>query len=265
MTEEAQDQRAPTQLSIASDDQARRRRQDQVTAQIVSMFDRISARYDLLNHLLSLGIDKRWRRRAIAALEPHLPERGEVRLLDVATGTGDLAIAAQALATTGRSLRVIGIDPSEKMLGVGRAKVAAQGLADAVALRWGDSRALPFSDGEFDAVTCAYGARNFADLEDGLREMRRVLKPGGRLALLEFSTPTRTPFRQLYRWYFRRVLPRVGRLVSGDDAAYTYLPESVAAFPDGAAFCDILARCGYTNVEAEPLTLGITTLYSASA
>lgn len=262
MTQETQAQPATAQPHSAPIDEedVRQHRQDEATAQITTMFDRISPRYDLLNHLLSLGIDRRWRRKAIAALAPHLPGHRTARVLDVATGTGDLAIAALALTPK----QVIGIDPSEKMLDVGRAKVAARGLSETISLVPGDSRALPFSDGEFHAVTCAYGARNFADLEGGLREMRRVLAPGGRLALLEFSTPTRTPFRQLYRWYFRHVLPRVGRLISGDAAAYTYLPESVAAFPDGAAFCAILTACGYTDVVAEPLTLGITTLYTAS-
>ncbi|MDX9751713.1 MAG: bifunctional demethylmenaquinone methyltransferase/2-methoxy-6-polyprenyl-1,4-benzoquinol methylase UbiE [Flavobacteriales bacterium] len=222
--------------------------------QVERMFDRISPRYDLLNRLLSLGIDQRWRRRVVRRLG-----RDRVQhLLDVATGTGDLAIMA-----AGRVPRVTGADISAGMLEQGRRKVAARGLQDRITLQQADSVQLPWPDGTFDAVTVAFGVRNFAELERGIAEMRRVLRPGGMLHVLEFSKPRRTPFKQLFRFYFHRVMPFVGRLVSRDPAAYTYLPESVEAFPEGPAFVAILARCGFHEAHAHALTGGVATHYTA--
>jgi len=219
------------------------------------MFNDIAGRYDFLNHFLSLGIDKGWRRKAIKEIS----EIGPKKILDVATGTGDLAIAAMKI----NPQQIIGVDISEGMLEVGRKKIAALNLAKAIDLRTGDSENLPFANGEFDAVMCAYGVRNFENLEAGLREMSRVLRPGGKLAILEFSHPKAFPFKQLYQFYFRYILPGLGRLVSKHSRAYTYLPESVAAFPEGKVFCEKLASAGFTKAKARPLTMGVTTLYTA--
>jgi demethylmenaquinone methyltransferase/2-methoxy-6-polyprenyl-1,4-benzoquinol methylase len=225
--------------------------------QVEQMFDRISPRYDLLNRVLSLGIDQCWRRRVVRHLG-----RDKVRhLLDVATGTGDLAImAARKLPGT----HVTGIDISEGMLEHGRKKVTAAGLDGRVHLQRADSAALPFPDDHFDAITAAFGVRNFEDLAQGIREMHRVLKPGGRLFVLEFSKPTKFPMKQLFRFYFHRVMPFIGKLVSKDHAAYTYLPKSVDAFPEGQDFLDVLHRSGLRDGEARPLTGGIATLYTAT-
>lgn len=225
--------------------------------QVERMFDNISPKYDLLNRLFSLGVDQGWRRRTIRAVG----ERPVARLLDVATGTGDLAImAARRLP----GIQVTGVDISEGMLAHGRRKVAQAGLAERIELQQADSAALPFADGHFDAITAAFGVRNFEDLAQGIREMRRVLKPGGRLFVLEFSKPVKAPMKQLFRFYFHRVMPLIGRLVSRDSAAYTYLPQSVDAFPEGAAFLRVLEEAGLRDATARPLTGGIATLYSAA-
>lgn len=222
--------------------------------QVERMFDNISPRYDLLNRLLSMGIDQRWRRKVVRQLA-----RDRVQhLLDVATGTGDLAIMASK-----RVPRITGVDISDGMLEQGRRKVAAKGLAGRITLQQADSVALPFPDDHFDAVTVAFGVRNFEELERGITEMRRVLRPGGKLHVLEFSKPRRAPFKQLFRFYFHHVLPFVGRLVSRDRSAYTYLPESVEAFPEGPAFVGILTRCGFHDARADALTGGVATLYAA--
>jgi len=225
--------------------------------QVAGMFDGIAPRYDLLNHLLSLGIDKGWRRKAIRTLEAAQPKA----ILDVATGTGDLAIAASKRFP---EAQITGADISAGMLEIGRKKLAGLGLSERIAMQQADSEQLPFGNDEFDAVICAYGVRNFENLEAGLREMQRVLRPGGRLAVLEFSKPKAFPFAQFYRFYFRFILPLVGRMVSRHSKAYTYLPESVAAFPEGKDFLQILARCGFLQPKARPLTFGITTLYTAT-
>lgn len=224
--------------------------------QVEHMFDAIAPKYDLLNRLFSLGIDQGWRRKVIRLLKEEPVER----LLDVATGTADLAIMA---ARHGAAKAVIGADISEGMLRHGRVKVGDAGLAERVELIRADSAALPFADGAFDAATVAFGARNFEDLERGLREMLRVLRPGGRLIVLEFSRPKGTLMGALFRFYFHRVMPFVGRLVSRDSAAYTYLPKSVDAFPDGEAFLRILERCGAHQASARPVTGGIATIYAA--
>lgn len=222
--------------------------------QVAGMFDRIADRYDFLNHFLSLGIDKGWRKKAIRTLQPIQPRT----ILDVATGTGDLAIAALSL----QPQHITGVDISEGMMEIGRKKIAGKQLSDKITLQYGDSEQLPFDSNSFDAITCAYGVRNFEHLEKGLQEMSRVLRPGGRVAILEFSRPKKFPFKQLYHFYFRYILPGLGKSVSKDATAYTYLPQSVAAFPEGPQFCTILEACGLKNVQARPLTMGITTLYT---
>lgn len=224
--------------------------------QVAEMFNNIAGNYDLLNHVLSLGIDKTWRKKAIKVVAGVKP----TKILDVATGTGDLAIAA-ARAT---EAHVTGVDIATQMLEQGRKKIAEQGLAQRIDMQQGDSEALPFATNGFDAVMCAYGVRNFENLEAGLREMQRVMRPGGQLAILEFSSPKAFPVKQLYGFYFRYVLPTIGRLVSKHSRAYTYLPESVQAFPDGQRFCDILTKCGFTQAKARPLSLCVTTLYTAT-
>ena len=221
--------------------------------QVEQMFDNISPRYDLLNRLFSMGIDQGWRRKVVRLLGREPVEH----LLDVATGTADLAILGATKAK-----RVTGVDISEGMLGHGRTKVAKRGLEQRIVLQRADSESLPFADNTFDAVTVAFGVRNFEHLEQGMREMQRVLKPNGRLFVLEFSKPMKAPMKQLFRFYFHRVMPAVGRTVSKDSAAYTYLPKSVDAFPEGQAFLDILAKAGLREGKAEPLTGGIATLYT---
>jgi demethylmenaquinone methyltransferase/2-methoxy-6-polyprenyl-1,4-benzoquinol methylase len=219
------------------------------------MFDDISPRYDFLNHFLSFGIDHSWRKRLVRILSPRKP----VAVLDVATGTADLAIEMAALEPQ----RIAGIDISEKMLEVGRAKLAGKGLDKLITLRRGDAEKIPFSDSSFDAITVAFGVRNFEHLEQGLQEMQRVLRPGGIMLILEFSHPASFPMKQLYGFYSRFVIPAMGRLISGNARAYSYLPESVAAFPSGKNFLAILDKLGLKNTKQVPLTLGIATIYCA--
>ncbi len=224
--------------------------------QIAGMFDRVAHRYDFLNHFFSMGIDKIWRKKAIATIQPIQPKH----ILDVATGTGDFAIAA---ANALQPKSVVGVDISNGMLEKGKEKIIQKKLENTISLQYGDSENLPFTEGQFDALTCAYGVRNFENLERGLSEMNRVIRNGGRLAILEFSHPKNFPVKQLYNLYFRYIVPKVGAAVSKDNAAYKYLPESVKVFPEGKVFCEILTRCGFKNVQAKPLTFGITTLYTA--
>ena len=220
-----------------------------------SLFDSIAGRYDMLNHMLSGGIDTYWRRRAIGSLR-----KGEcTRILDVATGTADFAIAA---ARPGHR-QVVGVDLAEEMLALGRDKLARRGLTGSVSLLAAEAEYLPFAGGSFDAAIVAFGARNFEDLHQGLAEMHRVLRTGGKLVVLEFSRPRAFPFRQIYLFYFLRVIPRIGRLVSGNREAYTYLPESVMAFPEGEEFLSILTGAGFRSPRAERLTFGIATVYTA--
>lgn len=221
--------------------------------QVERMFDSISPKYDLLNRVFSLGTDQGWRRRVMKLmLQEPVNE-----VLDVATGTGDLAIMAAA-----RVPKVIGADISEGMLSHGRIKVKRAGLVAKVELVQGDAAALPFATDTFDAVTIAFGVRNFEDLDKGIAGMMRVLKPGGRLFVLEFSQP-RGLLRPFFRFYFHRVMPFIGRLISKDNAAYTYLPASVDAFPEGDVFAGILSRNGGREVRYERLSGGIATLYIA--
>lgn len=218
-----------------------------------SLFDSIAYRYDLLNHLLSGGVDLYWRRRAIELLRP----MSLSRILDVATGTGDLAIAALALEPD----KVIGIDIAEEMLKFGRAKLKKRGLEQKITLRTGDAEHLEFDAASFDAAIVAFGARNFEHLDRGLAEMYRVLRPGGAIMVLEFSKPSRFPSKQLYFFYFLKILPFIGRRISNNHEAYTYLSESVLRFPDGERFLDALRSVGFTDLAQERLTFGIASVY----
>lgn len=224
--------------------------------QVAKMFDNISHRYDFLNHFLSLGIDKGWRKKAIGLLRPLNPRH----ILDVATGTGDFALQALALEPE----KIIGVDISEGMLEVGRRKVRDRKLEHKIELLKGDSENLPFAENKFDAVTVAFGVRNFENLERGLQEIYRVLRPGGRIIVLEFSRPRKFPFKQGYNFYFKTILPKIGRMVSSDKSAYTYLPESVEAFPDGEDFLRILKIVGFKNTQCKVLTFGISSIYSGT-
>jgi demethylmenaquinone methyltransferase/2-methoxy-6-polyprenyl-1,4-benzoquinol methylase len=224
-------------------------------AQVARMFNNISRNYDFLNHFLSLGIDRGWRKRAISLLKPLNPQY----ILDVATGTGDFAIQALDL----KPLKVTGVDISEGMLEVGRKKILQRELSSKVELLKGDSENLGFEENKFDAITVGFGVRNFENLEKGLSEILRVMKPGAMLVILEFSRPRTFPFRQLYNFYFKIILPKLGRLISKDKSAYTYLPESVEAFPDGKDFENILNKVGFKNITCESLTFGISSIYTA--
>lgn len=230
---------------------------DKRPERVAAMFDAIAARYDFLNHLLSAGFDLHWRSLAIRSLRL----TGRERLVDVCTGTGDVALAA-AGARPGAS-RVVGIDFSGEMLRLGAAKVRARGLAGRIVLARGDATRLPLPSASMDAATVAFGIRNVEQPERGLAEMYRVLRPGGRLAILEFSIPSSTPIRTVYLPYFRHVLPRIGRLVSGHGSAYTFLPVSVGSFIPPGVMLDHLRACGFGVPAASPLTFGIVTLYTA--
>lgn len=224
-------------------------------SQVEEMFNNISRRYDLLNHLLSANIDKIWRKKTIRLLRDYHP----ATILDIATGTGDFAIAAARLG----NVKITGIDISEGMLEIGRNKIAAKGLGKIIELLKADSENLPFGDNLFDAAIVGFGVRNFEQLDKGLHEIFRVLKPGGVFFVLEFSKPRKSPWKQLYRFYFTRILPVIGRMVSNDKRAYSYLPESVNEFPDGAQFLDILAQAGFKKNKSYPQTFGIATIYEA--
>ncbi|MBE7441947.1 MAG: bifunctional demethylmenaquinone methyltransferase/2-methoxy-6-polyprenyl-1,4-benzoquinol methylase UbiE [Flavobacteriales bacterium] len=224
--------------------------------QVATMFNNISKKYDFLNHFLSLGIDILWRKKAIKLLKPHQPKV----MLDIATGTGDFALEALALNPE----KVIGIDISEGMLAVGKEKMKQRKVDNIITLQLGDSENLPFDNDYFDAYTAGFGVRNFENLEKGLAEMLRVLKPNGQAVILEFSKPKKFPIKQLYNFYFNNILPGIGKLVSKDNAAYTYLPESVNAFPEGDDFLVILNQLGYKNAKAIPLMFGIASIYTAT-
>ena len=224
--------------------------------QVERMFDHIAPAYDRLNHTLSWGIDRAWRRRAIRWLRPFAPQR----IMDVATGTGDFALLACRML---RPAELVGTDISEGMMQVARQKVREAGLDGRIRFRREDCEALTFADATFDAVTVAFGIRNFEHLDRGLREMCRVLRPGGHLVILELSTPERFPMRQLYRLY-SRLIPLAGRLISHDHSAYTYLPESIRAFPQGEVMQQSIRRAGFSEVKFQRLTAGICTLYMAT-
>lgn len=223
-------------------------------SQVAQMFDNIAGKYDFLNHFLSVGIDIIWRKKAVSLLKPQKPKL----ILDIATGTADFAIEALRINPD----KITGVDISEGMLAVGREKLAKKGLADKIELQYGDSENLPFEDNTFDAITVAFGVRNFENLAKGLAEMNRVLKPGGTAVVLEFSKPRMFPMKQLYHFYFKNILPVVGKFVSKDNAAYTYLPESVQAFPDGQDFINIFEEVGFKNTKWHSLTFGISSIYT---
>jgi demethylmenaquinone methyltransferase/2-methoxy-6-polyprenyl-1,4-benzoquinol methylase len=223
--------------------------------QIATMFNNISKNYDFLNHFLSLGIDIIWRKKAIKLLKDTQPKQ----ILDIATGTGDFAIEALDLKPT----KVTGIDISSGMISVGQDKIKKKGLKDLIELKLGDSENLEFQDNTFDAYTAGFGVRNFENLEKGLSEMLRVLKPNGTAIILEFSKPKAFPIKQLYNFYFNSMLPSIGKIVSKDNSAYTYLPESVDAFPDGKKFINILSTVGYKDIEETRLMFGIASIYKA--
>ena len=227
------------------------------TSPIAAMFDRISPKYDALNHLLSLNIDKVWRRKTALEVAKSRPET----ILDLATGTADLAIA---LAKYNPQAHIVGVDISEKMLEIGKEKVNQQGLDNQIELRLGDAVSLPFDDNSFDVVTVGFGIRNFENREQGLSEIHRVLKPNGHAVILEFSMPEKPPMKQLYRLYFKHFLPIIGKCVSKDPSAYTYLPRSVEAFPKPNDFIRILVENELKNGSAKNLSFGIATLYSAT-
>ena len=217
------------------------------------MFDGVASRYDLLNRLLSFGLDRAWRRAAVRSLRAEAP----ARILDVATGTADLAIAAAAL----RPERIVGVDISEQMLARGREKVRRRGLSGIIALEYGDAACLPFPDASFDAALAGFGVRNFENFQAGIQEVRRVLRPGGALTILEFSRPRAGLIRRLSDAYSHRALPFVGRLLSGNPEAYRYLPASVDVFPSGERFLDELRQAGYEATWRKPLSFGVVSLY----
>ncbi len=223
--------------------------------QVAAMFDNIAPKYDFLNQLLSLGIHKGWRRKAIRLLETQKPKT----ILDIATGTADFAIEAMKLNPT----KVVGVDISEGMLKLGRDKINKLGLQNKIELKTGDSESLPFSNNSFDAITVGFGVRNFENLEKGVADIYRVLNPDGMLVILEFSKPIHFPVKQVYNFYFRYVTPFVGKLFSKDSSAYTYLPESVNAFPAGDDFLKILNNAGFKEAKAISLTFGIASIYIA--
>lgn len=227
--------------------------------QIADMFDRIAFRYDFLNRFLSGGVDVYWRKKAIRELKPLHP----LAILDVATGTADMAIlmAKYLQGTSTPSLKITGIDISTGMLEIGRQKIAKLKLQDRIELLSGDSEAIYFPDNSFDAITVAFGVRNFENLEKGLSEMLRVLKPGGRLVVLEFSQPKKGLFRQLCKLYTRLVAPGIGKMLSKSREAYQYLNDSVQAFPEGRDFVQILDKTGYKITGLQPLSLGICSIY----
>ncbi len=223
--------------------------------QIAKMFNNIAIRYDFLNHFLSLGVDKYWRKKAISKLKG----RSNNVILDIATGTADFAIEAMSL----KPEKIFGVDISTEMLEIGKKKILKKNLQNNIQLFEGDSEDLIFEDNKFDAVTVAFGVRNFQNLEAGLEEMRRVLKPGGMVLILEFSQPKNFLFKKLYNFYSSKITPGIGKVISKDKEAYSYLHESVKAFPHGIEFCNILIGCGYKNIHFTSLTFGIVTIYTA--
>lgn len=221
---------------------------------IGQLFDRIAGTYDSLNHVLSLNIDRRWRRKAVRTLSAN------AKLLDVAIGTADLTIE---ILRQQKASHITGIDLSRKMMAIGEQKVAKLGYCNLVTFDYGSAQQMPYADASFDAVTCAYGVRNFANMDEGLHEMHRVLRPGGELMILEFSYPTNPLIRRGYNLYFSHILPFIGNLFSRDKGAYTYLNRSVKDFPYGEAFAEHLRAAGFSGITVTPLTFGITTIYHA--
>lgn len=225
--------------------------------QVEQMFDNIAPTYDTLNHRLSWDIDRGWRKKAIQQLAPYQPQT----ILDIATGTGDFAILAAEML---HPSRLIGADISEGMMNIGREKVKKQGLQNTISFEKEDCTALSYSDNSFDAVMAAFGIRNFADLDQGLREMCRVLKKGGHLSIVELTSPVSFPMKQLFHIYAHTVLPIYGRLISKDTAAYSYLTKTIEAFPQGEQMVDILKGAGFSDAKFKRLTFGICTMYFAT-
>jgi len=224
--------------------------------QVTKMFDNISKEYDGLNRVISFGIDIKWRKKVVEIVAQTLPEN----ILDIATGTGDLAIN---LSET-NAKKIIGLDISDGMLEVGRQKIAAKNLEKTISMVIGDSENLPFEDNTFDAITVAFGVRNFENLEKGLSEILRVLKPNGIFVILETSVPTKTPFKQGYNVYTKYIMPTIGRLFSKDQSAYSYLSKSASLFPHGEALNNILRKTGFIDVNDKPQTFGSASIYTAS-
>lgn len=222
--------------------------------QVEDMFDNIAHNYDFLNRLLSMRIDVMWRNQAVKLLKKHKSDD----ILDVATGTGDFAIALRKLEPK----RIVGCDISEGMMSIGREKVQAKGLDQLISFQRGDSENLPFESNSFDVITVAYGVRNFENIDQGLAEMNRVLRPGGILVVLELSKPRVFPVKQIFNIYFKFILPIIGKTFSKDHRAYTYLPESVESFPEGEEFLQLLGKAGFTNTIWKPQTFGISSLYT---
>jgi demethylmenaquinone methyltransferase / 2-methoxy-6-polyprenyl-1,4-benzoquinol methylase len=223
--------------------------------QVEAMFDNIAHRYDFLNHLLSLGIDKLWRKSAVKILKQHQPKN----VLDVATGTADFALEDYK----SNAEKIVGVDIAEQMLSIGREKIKAKGLSDIITLLRGDSEYLPFSENSFDAITVGFGVRNFENLQKGLAEMHRVLNKDGLLIVLEFSKPKVFPVKQVFHLYFHYVCPLIGKWFSKDARAYTYLPESVASFPEGEDFLNELKKAGFLNTQCKTVSFGIASIYTA--
>jgi demethylmenaquinone methyltransferase/2-methoxy-6-polyprenyl-1,4-benzoquinol methylase len=224
--------------------------------QVTQMFDNISTNYDGLNRVISFGIDIKWRKRVVAILKTKKPDT----ILDIATGTGDLAIN---LVETGAT-KITGLDISPGMLAVGKKKIEEKKLNNTINMIVGDSENLPFDEDTFDAITVAFGVRNFENLEIGLSEILRVLKPGGTFVVLETSVPTKTPFKQGYNFYTKSIMPKIGKLFSKDNDAYEYLSESASVFPHGEAFNNILQKIGFIDIENKPQTLGVASIYIAT-
>ena len=224
--------------------------------EVAEMFNNISKRYDFLNHFLSLGIDRIWRKKAIKKLRKISPKR----ILDIATGTGDFAIAALELNPE----EIVGVDISQGMLDVGIEKMKKKNYDHIIKMQLGDSENLPFETNYFDALTVGFGVRNYENLEKGLADMLRVLRPDGMAVILEFSKPKKFPIKQLFGFYSKRLIPFFGKLISKDKRAYAYLPESVEAFPEGEAFKAIMEKVGYKNIESKLVSGGIATIYSGT-
>lgn len=227
---------------------------DSKKEQVADMFDSISGKYDFLNRLLSGGVDIYWRKKALRMIK----DRKNHLVLDIATGTGDLAIEANKILQVDK---IIGVDISEGMLNVGKEKIKKLGLTEKIELQMGDSEKLLFNDNTFDTVIVSFGVRNFENLLKGLTDMCRVLKPGGTCLVVEFSKPASFPFKQFYWFYSTKILPIIGKLVSKDSSAYSYLPESVKAFPDGKAFLDVFEQAGFKETSVKTLTFGICSIY----
>jgi demethylmenaquinone methyltransferase/2-methoxy-6-polyprenyl-1,4-benzoquinol methylase len=224
--------------------------------EVAEMFNNISAKYDFLNHFLSLGIDKLWRKKAVKMLRSVNP----TSILDIATGTGDFALESLVLKPT----QIVGLDISSGMLEHGRVKMKKKGVDHIITMQQGDSEDIPYEDNYFDGLTVGFGVRNFENLEKGLGEMLRVVRPGGKLIILEFSKPKKFPIKQLFAFYSKNIIPILGKSISKDSNAYTYLPESVAAFPEGKNFENILAKVGYKDISSTLVSGGIATIYAGT-